>query len=68
MPKVISLFSGKKVYIGCFVGMAVLLLHKAGVPMPGVTIDDQAILNNLWILFMVAFGRAAMPDKKGPIV
>jgi hypothetical protein len=67
MPKILEAINGKKVYIGVTFGIIALLLHRLGVPMPGVTVDDAAVTNNIYMLLMVAFGRAAMPDKKGPV-
>jgi len=48
---------GKKTYIGLATGIAVILLHKAGVPTPGIQIDDQAIFNNLWTMALAATFR-----------
>ena len=51
---------GKKTYVGLAVGAVVVLAHKAGVPMPGVTIDDNAYLQNLWALGVAAAARYGM--------
>lgn len=65
MRKVLNFLDGKKVYLGCVLGACALVCHKLGIPMPGITVDDSAVMQNLYVLAMVAAGRSAMPDKKG---
>lgn len=58
---------GKKTYIGLALGGVVVLAHKAGLPMPGVQIDDQAYIQNLWMLALGAAARHGL-DNSSPAV
>lgn len=49
---------GKKTYIGIAVGVLVVIAHKVGIPMPpGVQIDDNQFVNNLYTAAIAAFVR-----------
>jgi hypothetical protein len=52
MPSILSAINGKKFYIGALVGTIALVCHKLGIPIPGVEINDDAIMQNLWLLWM----------------
>lgn len=55
--KIWNFLKGKKTYIGAIVGLAVLALHKAGVDIPGVPVDDAEVTANIYRLLMVMFLR-----------
>lgn len=64
MKKAWDFLKGKKTYLGLAVGAVVVLAHKAGIPMPGVQVDDQQWLTNLWQIVLVGFARHGL-DSRG---
>jgi hypothetical protein len=57
---------GRKTYIGLAIGAVALIAHAAGVDIPGLKVDDSAILTNLWLIFMAAVGRSAVAKIVSP--
>lgn len=57
---------GYKTYIGLAFGALALVAHAAGINVPGLNVDDSAILTNLWLVFMAAAGRSALAKVASP--
>ena len=58
MNQIWEFLKGKKTYIGLAVGGLVVIAHKLGVPLPpGIQLDEQSYLQNLWGLAIAAAGR-----------
>jgi hypothetical protein len=57
---------GYKTYIGLGIGAAIVIVHKLGVDIPGVAIDDAAVAQNLWTLFLAATARHALGKTEPP--
>lgn len=69
MGSLLALFAaanGYKTYIGLAVGAATLIAHANGYALAGVSIDDGALMTNLWGLAMAAFGRSALAKVVTP--
>lgn len=62
----LSKFSGYKCYLGIAAAALALIAHAAGATIPGVMVDDGAIMQNLWLLFMGAATRSAIAKVAGP--
>jgi hypothetical protein len=56
-----SILKGYKTYILLGCGAIIVILHKLGVPLPpGIVVDDDAFLTNLWTLVTTAALRHGM--------
>jgi hypothetical protein len=63
-----NVISGCKTYILLAAGGILVLAHHFGLPLPpGIQINDQDYLNNLWLLFTAAAVRHGFPEKTKPV-
>lgn len=61
MQNVIAVLRGKKTYIALVLGALVVLANKfLGVEIPGVALDPNDWMTNIWALVLGATGRAAV--------
>ena len=56
--------SGKKTYILAGLGALLMIAHKAGLVIPGVSIDDASITQNLYVLAMAVAVRHGLSTEK----
>ena len=61
MTAFMDMLSGKKTYLAAGFGIIIILVvHFLKVPIPGVTIDDNNWMTDLWSLVLVMCGRSAV--------
>lgn len=60
MQDLLKAVDGYKVYIGVGIAAVVIVLNHFGVPIPGVTRDPNAWLQDLWALYLAASAKSAI--------
>lgn len=60
MNQVTALLDGNKTYIAAVLGAAVILANHAGIHIPGVQLNPNDWLNQLWDVVLLVTGRSAL--------